>query len=54
MSPAVLFADEPTGSLDSLAAENVLAQMLQLVREGGTTLVMITMTSVPRPMPTGR
>ncbi|MFF2031425.1 ABC transporter ATP-binding protein [Arthrobacter sp. NPDC058192] len=42
MSPAVLFADEPTGSLDSLAAENVLAQMLGLVREEGTTLVMIT------------
>jgi putative ABC transport system ATP-binding protein len=42
MSPAVLFADEPTGSLDSLAAENVLAQMLELVRERGTTLVMIT------------
>ncbi len=41
-SPAVLFADEPTGSLDSLASENVLALMLELVREAGTTLVMIT------------
>jgi putative ABC transport system ATP-binding protein len=41
-SPAVLFADEPTGSLDSLASENVLTLMLQLVREEGTTVVMIT------------
>lgn len=41
-SPAVLFADEPTGSLDSLASENVLNLMLGLVREEGTTLVMIT------------
>jgi putative ABC transport system ATP-binding protein len=40
--PSVLFADEPTGSLDSLAAENVLTAMLELVREVGTTLVMIT------------
>lgn len=40
--PSVLFADEPTGSLDSLAAENVLTAMLELVRESGTTLVMIT------------
>ena len=41
-SPAVLFADEPTGSLDSLASENVLTLMLELVREAGTTVVMIT------------
>lgn len=41
-SPAVLFADEPTGALDSLAAENVLTLMLELVREIGTTVVLIT------------
>ncbi|XAS72792.1 ABC transporter ATP-binding protein [Micrococcaceae bacterium Sec5.1] len=41
-SPAVLFADEPTGSLDSLASENVLTLMLDLVREADTTVVMIT------------
>lgn len=41
-TPAVLFADEPTGSLDSLASENVLTLMLELVRETGTTVVMIT------------
>ncbi|WP_299170026.1 ABC transporter ATP-binding protein [uncultured Arthrobacter sp.] len=41
-SPTVLFADEPTGSLDSLASENVLTLMLDLVREAGTTVVIIT------------
>lgn len=41
-TPSVLFADEPTGSLDSLASENVLTLMLELVREAGTTVVMIT------------
>lgn len=41
-SPAVLFADEPTGALDSLASENVLTLMLDLVRDSGTTVVMIT------------
>ncbi|MBD7993915.1 ABC transporter ATP-binding protein [Arthrobacter sp. Sa2CUA1] len=41
-APSVLFADEPTGSLDSLASENVLTLMLELVREAGTTVVMIT------------
>ena len=40
--PAVLFADEPTGSLDSVNAENVLTAMLDAVREVGTTVVLIT------------
>ena len=40
--PRVIFADEPTGSLDSVAAENVLTAMLQAVREAGTTVVLIT------------
>src|SRR5690606_16146029 len=40
--PAVIFADEPTGSLDSVAAENVLTAMLHAVREAGTTVVLIT------------
>jgi putative ABC transport system ATP-binding protein len=38
----VLFADEPTGSIDSLASENVMSMMLGLVRETGTTVVIIT------------
>jgi putative ABC transport system ATP-binding protein len=41
-NPRVLFADEPTGSLDSLAAENVLSTLLELVRSSGTTVVLIT------------
>ncbi len=40
--PAVIFADEPTGSLDSVAGENVLTSMLAAVRELGTTVVLIT------------
>jgi putative ABC transport system ATP-binding protein len=40
--PAVLFADEPTGSLDSLAAENVMTTLLSLVREAGATVIIIT------------
>lgn len=40
--PEVLFADEPTGSLDSLAAENVMTTLLALVRETETTVVIIT------------
>lgn len=40
--PTVLFADEPTGSLDSMSAENVLGAMLDVVRASGTTVVLIT------------
>lgn len=40
--PAVLFADEPTGSLDSVSAENVLTAMLDVVRDAGTTVMLIT------------
>lgn len=40
--PAVLFADEPTGSLDSLAAEAVMRIMIELVREVGATVVIVT------------
>lgn len=40
--PAVLFADEPTGSLDSVSSESVLGAMLEVVRESGTTVVLIT------------
>ena len=40
--PRVFFADEPTGSLDSLAAENVMTILLEVVREMATTVVIIT------------
>ncbi len=40
--PKVLFADEPTGSLDTLAGEMVLELLVRAAREGGTTVVLVT------------
>jgi putative ABC transport system ATP-binding protein len=41
-SPRVLFADEPTGSLDSLTGEHVLDLLVTAAREEGTTVVLVT------------
>ena len=41
-SPHILFADEPTGSLDSLAAERTMEVLLASVRSRGASLVIIT------------
>jgi putative ABC transport system ATP-binding protein len=40
--PQVLFADEPTGSLDSLMGEYVMDLLVTLAREEGTTVVLVT------------
>ena len=41
-SPEVLFADEPTGSLDSVSGELVMDLLTAAVREHGTTVVLVT------------
>jgi putative ABC transport system ATP-binding protein len=40
--PAVVFADEPTGNLDSRSSEEVLALLRQSVDDLGQTVVMVT------------
>jgi putative ABC transport system ATP-binding protein len=42
VKPAVLLADEPTGSLDFATGETVMQLMFDLNRELGTTLVLVT------------
>jgi putative ABC transport system ATP-binding protein len=40
--PAIIFADEPTGNLDSHSGQAILALMLEFQREFHTTLLMVT------------
>jgi putative ABC transport system ATP-binding protein len=40
--PEVLFADEPTGSLDSLSGELVMDLLTAAAREHGTTVILVT------------
>lgn len=40
--PEVVFADEPTGSLDSLTGEHVMDLLVGAARQQGTTVVLVT------------
>jgi putative ABC transport system ATP-binding protein len=41
-SPQILFADEPTGNLDAATGQRVIDLLMELNREVGTTLILVT------------
>ena len=40
--PALIFADEPTGSLDAQTGERIIALMFDLQKNSGSTLILVT------------
>ncbi|MFD2077740.1 putative ABC transport system ATP-binding protein [Actinopolymorpha cephalotaxi] len=40
--PAVIFADEPTGALDSVSGEVVLSTLIRLARQHGSSVILVT------------
>ena len=51
--PEIIFADEPTGNLDSRSGAEILEFMRRAVREYGQTIVMVTHDPARRRTPTG-
>jgi putative ABC transport system ATP-binding protein len=41
-SPSILFADEPTGNLDTASGDRVIQLLFDLNKKSGTTLVLVT------------
>lgn len=54
VKPELLFADEPTGNLDSANAGGVADLMFDLVAETGAAMVLVTHDPARPPAPTGR
>lgn len=42
IQPKILFADEPTGSLDSLNSEHIMELFIKTAKDHGTTVIMVT------------
>lgn len=42
MKPKILFADEPTGSLDTLSGEKVMELLVAAAKQEGTTVILVT------------
>ena len=42
LNPKIVFADEPTGNLDSVTSDEMMALMREIVNKNHKTLVMVT------------
>ena len=41
-NPKIIFADEPTGNLDTKTTKEIMDLLIRLVKEGNRTLIMVT------------